>query len=80
MKYWRGSHVIVFPEGKWHFHTCIVCGRPLDLKGDAAKTGVGPECRRKSAATDLSRLREATLESDRARYRKEVLEQGFTVE
>jgi hypothetical protein len=80
MKYWRGEHVIVFPKGTWYFHTCLLCGKPLDLKGDAAKMGVGPECSRKSSASDLNRLREATLESDRARYRREVLEQGFKVE
>ena len=46
MRYWRGRHVIVFPDGQWRFHRCVVCGTSFKFSSE----GVGPECARRSVA------------------------------
>jgi hypothetical protein len=80
MRYWRGSYVIVFPGRNWKFHTCVLCGKALELNTPAARTGVGPECARRTSDPDLDRLRETALAADRVRFQKEVLEPGFKIE
>jgi hypothetical protein len=80
VKFWRGEHVVVFPQRRWFFHTCNLCGKSLDLKSEAAKTGVGQECAKRTSATDVDRLREDILERDRANYRREVRDLGFRIE
>ena len=79
MKHWSGDYVIVLPGRQWKFHTCVVCGKSLKLGTDSAKTGIGPTCLR-SASADAATIREHALESDRRRYKAEVLALGFKIE
>ena len=78
MKHWRGDYVIVFPGPRWKFPTCVICGKSLKLSTDSATTGIGPECLR--SASDADSIREKALESDRRRYKAEVLDLGFIIE
>jgi hypothetical protein len=70
----------VFPRGRWCFHTCVVCGRRLDLKSPSAETCVGPECARNRGSDEIGDARERALAADRTRYRNEVLADGFKAE
>ncbi len=76
----RRDHVIVFRDRKWYFHQCLICGKNIDFKSPAAKTGAGPECARRTTSADIARMREAALERDRRRYRSEVMDLGFKIE
>jgi len=79
VKRWRGDYVIVFPRSQWKFHRCVVCGRDLKFGTEASRTGVGPECSRKPPG-EVEQAKLSALEADRGRYRREVLDLGFTVE
>jgi hypothetical protein len=79
VKHWRGEYVIVLPHSQWAFHTCVVCGRDLKFGTEASRTGMGPECARKPA-DQIEHARRVALESDRRRYRREVLDLGFAIE
>ena len=79
MKYWRGSYVIVFPRGRWKFHTCVVCGRGLKFSTTSSESGVGSECARKEADR-IEKAKTEALEADRRRYDTEVRQLGFTIE
>jgi hypothetical protein len=79
MKYWRGDYVIVFPGRRVKFHKCVVCGRNLKFDVPTSESGVGPECARKLPEV-IEQAKQRALRADRERYRREVLDLGFTIE
>ena len=60
----------------------MICGRVLRMR-ESRKSGIGPECRRKTTV-DLDgktpdEVSEDALDRDRQRFRREVLDLGFQI-
>ena len=70
-RYFRGQHVTSTEDGRWWFHACLCCGRPLP--GTRNQTGFGNVCWRRVSERERDRLRRGALQADRGLYRSEQL-------
>jgi hypothetical protein len=57
-KRWSGNYIIVWTDGTYEFFRCCRCGNRLE---DAAsrKRGLGPECKNRAAADEVTTIKRA---------------------
>ena len=82
MRWWRGDYVTVHENGRWSFHRCCACGKPLRDR-ESRRRGIGHECAGKSVTEldgrTVEQIVEERKERDRAKFKREVVDLGFHV-